>query len=601
MLKLGVTLDYAFYLASIVIGAGVLQMVLLAWLVGLLPFLAATMLIGLIFGGIYHRIGNTIYYDNREEIDLLLNEARPVTARALIAIDSTWERHMRSRLAVIVAEQGAAVFDRLVEKTVGPPGLWALLVGMFFYVWFADITYVSIGTESIAKLAEYLSKGPVFGVAGVALAGLVAIGSALTVPGRLMAPTVARGAVEKFLMMGGWWLLGMALSSLIPEGTMGLGMATLRSQMAAVFFVLAILFSMRTGYDSPQASGDSVGLIPIHRVAVVITKLRLVLLFIAGVATLVLFAATGELVNPAPYLLPVDGLGLGQLPSWSQVIGVVIFAFVGTGIFNICRYSQLVDDSSGKNSFGDVVKWGSIIAIAAYLWWTIVAALTLSADDASFAVQQGWASHIAIGEKARAANEVAAWFIFVAGYSFALMAVTSACVGFTESLADRLERSVCRVVEGRRDGSKNTTSGLPLEPHWRAPVDLRFPILVSAGLAALAKDAAGLPIDNSGILALAGYAGGGLLLLVLPWFFFRQSAGHGSRKEHLAGLATGVGLVILLVTTPIGTEGVVGLIALTVKWVCVGAVGFITAWLYQSASSRSAGRRREELESPAGV
>ena len=549
-------LEFALYCASIIIGAGVLTLPLSASQMGFVPLIVLIVIEGLGLLLIYRRLAETLFS----------NVTSVVREKELaLSFDPAAARPDTFKIFRIEASRGAALLDSVIRRTgLGRAGLGTLLVGMILYVYFADVGYIILGNRSLNGLVTQ-TRGfgsdmlPIFFVVG----GLLILTS-LFLPRFWSKPSALRGALQKSAMMGGCWGIGLALLDLntkIAGSTQG------NSFLGSVLFLVAIIASMFSGKTVQSDEDESEGLNAQHRVNMVVMVVELGLLVFASVLALWIFGHAG-IIQPFFAFAP-DWLASLDLVTALQVGGVVLFAYVGTGMFNLCIYPQLFARNQGAKKgprFTQVVTLGTLLPMAVYIWWTVTSGFLLSPADLYQTDAANEGTHIAIAQKAAVINPELYWTISLSGYLFALMAVTSACVGFTESLADRMALVFQR------------------SKVLRSPTVWKIIILLAAALMAIGKDLFAANIAITSILAIAGYAGGGLLVVILP-LFFPYPLERRSRIRYAEVLLVAL-LAFLIVGAIISwpTEGstVVSQVVTYMKWAVALAVAGMTLWLLVS-------------------
>lgn len=567
-------LQFALYCASIIIGAGLLTMPLTGRLLGFVPLLVITVLIGFGLVAVYQRLARTLFVHVSDEANRMTEEAQLALRKgAGITTNSRrWRLFYRAGMIRVVVEQGAALLHDVVDRTgIGTAGHATLLLGTFFYVFFADIAYLIIGQRSLNAVAR-LFKGQGAAVHWSFLAlGVVLVITSLALPLAVHRRSASLGAFQKLFMMAGWWCLTIFI--LIITGGTGpvLGNASMGSILATVLFLIAVIAPMSIGSQEGDEPESREGPKAHHRVNVIVMIVELFLLIISGVLIVWIFLGNGAMVPF--YAFAPDWLSTVRLNDWSRVLGVVLFAFVGTGIFNLVSYPQLFDRNHGGNGkprFGHVVALGTLIPMIVYLGWTMVVAISLSPQDLAMADSINEPTTIAIVRKALALGQQEAWIIALTGYLFALMAVTSACNGFTESLADQI------AIATQNSGRKR-----------EALIDFRPIILVGAGAVALARDIFAASIDISAILSLAGTAGGGLLILIFPLFlpYPPDRRARARYWEVAVVLIITVVLVVGIVNEPTDGPGLTGSVITWTKWFVALGVAGVTLWLLVSEPS----------------
>lgn len=558
MIQLRANLPYALYCASIIIGAGVLTMPLTGRLLGFGLLLAVTVLIGLWQMVIYQRMAHSTFVSAAGQAgERAASLQEPIRVALGVPTDSPeWRQAMTHRLMRLEVAKGAALFDQIIRRAgIGWAGLATLLLGTLLYVFIADVGYILIGNRSLNAVAQALAAQAPWLPPFLLPAGLLLMGAGLALPRLWARATARRGAAQKILAMAGCWLGGIGLLALRPTA----------AEVGSLLFLVAILAGMFVGNAQTEEDRERTGLKAQHRVNVVIMVVELGLLAVTALLIVGLFVATGRLVPF--YTLAADPFNLSQLPHWARIIGVVLFAYVGTGIFNLASYPDLFAgqrNRPGMPHFGRVVVLGTLIPMVVYLGWTWITAVTLTPAELALGDANNQPTHILIAAKAGGSSTLLAWIMTLTGYLFALLAVTSACNGFTESLAGRMDIAL---------------RPSPFWQRWR--FDLRPLILLAAAAVALARDLFSTTIDITSILAIAGSAGGGLLILILPLFFpYPADRRRRARYWEIAvALLTAAILILAILYDPVSATGPAYPVLLWTKRVVAAAVGLMTLLL----------------------
>lgn len=506
-------LALALYCASIIIGAGILSLPRLTASLGLLPALGLTALLGLGLAAVYARIVRTLH-DHMAA--LVAAEARrgAESLQALGVSDGDLDRMTGLLLAEQARLRGIGILDELCAWLgLGRPGKFALLVGLLAYVVPATIGYVVVGSQTLAAVAALVTasgRGP-----DTPLALALALGLGSLAIGR-QPPFPGQAACACILQMAASWAVGVAALQLLPP----------QPTMPALLFSLGTAATLlRSGQERGETPDGRIA--PAHLVGTAIAVTELVLLLGTGLAALIVLGGRGEAQMPQPLLPPSL-----QFSDLSTAVGVLMFAYTGTGIFNLARYPRLFATESAGPRLTFVVAVGTLIPTIAYVAWMAVVALTL--DPAALVEADRQTSYATIPLAAKvAAGGGEGWPIIVVGYFVALLAVTGAAAGFSESLADRL----ARVRQARR--GEHTTAEAPAAAAVR---NLQLGVLGLATAVAVALALVPPVLPFSALLLVAGNAGGGLLLLVLP--FFLPTGGRRQPSKRDMTLVTVVALVL---------------------------------------------------------
>jgi hypothetical protein len=161
-------------------------------------------------------------------------------------------------------------------------------------------------------------------------------------------PFLLRGTLKKVGMMFGAWLIGIALVGLARQagliGDSG-ACANWGSLLGLGLFTVAVLAGLYTkaGKSSTTGRGE---LSDQHTVNVLVICFEIGLLLITMVITVWTIAQHGiqisvEVFAPGAFTLPALG-------DWASMVGLVIFAYVSTGLFNLCSYPSLFESQPGQ-------------------------------------------------------------------------------------------------------------------------------------------------------------------------------------------------------------------------------------------------------------
>ena len=194
--------------------------------------------------------------------------------------------------------------------------------------------------------------------------------------------------------------------------------------------------------------------------------------------------------------IPFSSPTLWRMPSFAEfvrVVGVLLFAQVGTGWNNFARYPAMWVPAFRRR----VVDRAMWVVLAVQVGWLVPVLWivpTASLRDADAAHSQ---SAAALAEVARGALPAAvATTLALLAAVVVLLGVTSACAGFVESLATE---------------TSNTWLALAGRP-GPARLEQAFLGVAAVGAAVLVVTGASV----SAVLAVAGIAGGGIIIFVQP-------------------------------------------------------------------------------------
>lgn len=511
------------YCASIIMGAGLLSLPNVAARLGAGPALVTIFVLGIWMTCIYRRLAGSMFaYVQRAAHEQAQRDGR---------LDQ--ERWIRKQ----VQERGSRIVAELLHDSgLGVAGDTTMILGMLFFVFLADVGYLEVGFHSLNAIAQALQA---WGWLSVMI--LVGAGSALWAAAQFVQRLPHRfaplyGTLKKIGVMSGTWCFGIAVL-LVLRFVPGVD-AQIGTVLGLALFTIAVLSGMFTTVPMVDGCED---LVPTaqHRVNIIMVLVTLGLLALAAVGVLACAAMHGLFVNVT--LLASDAFQFSRFEiqrAWSDMIGVVLFSLVGTGLLNLTVYPSLFGGVQGKGRvtrLDRVVMIGTFLPVVVYLAWTVVTVVTLPSATLTSLDQAKEYSTIGL---ARLFSQVSPWaaaWVSFFGYSVALLAVTSACNGFTESLADQ----AAILVERSRHLQALAGSKDNLAP--------RVVILAAAMLIAFSLERF-KGVSLSSLLSVAGSAGGGLLLLILPFFLPARGQQKSRWDAVLMAFGSGVSLTVLILS-----------------------------------------------------
>lgn len=434
--------------STLILGGGVFAMPLVAPLVGLIPFVAVLV-------GVWLVLKHVLY---------------PRTAETLISSGSGGG----DGLAAAVARAGG-----------GRAGWLLCLNGVVVYVLGAAFGYATIGHTALAAIMDTVGRS------GASTGGLVIVGVGLgavawlapqSLPERLLGPVTLMSV----------WAIGLGLTTLLPDASGSAGLDWHGLGYLATFFAGVVLIGFQRATSTsdrarPPAS-DPCRLERGHRISLTAQTTQLVLMGVL-LATVLLWGAAGESV---PFSSPT----LWRMPSFAEfvrVVGVLLFAQVGTGWNNFARYPAMCVPAFRRR----VVDRAMWVVLAVQIGWLvpilwIVPTAGLRNADAAHSQSAAALAQVAGGALPAA---VATTLALLAAL-VVLVGVTSACAGFVESLASETSNT-WRALSGRPGPAR---------------AEQAFLALAAVGAAVLLMTGASV----SAVLAVAGIAGGGIIIFVQP-------------------------------------------------------------------------------------
>jgi hypothetical protein len=496
--------------STLILGGGVFAMPLVAPLVGVIPFIAVLVTVWVV-------LKHLLY---------------PRTAETLISAGSGGG----DGLAAAVARSGG-----------GRAGWLLCLNGVVVYVLGAAFGYATIGHTALGSIMDTVGgEGAVadwLGIVGAGL-GVVLWRAPDALPEWLLGPCTLLSV----------WATGLGLTTLLPDANGASALDWQSLGCLATFFAGVVLIGLQrarsaSGRARPPVS-DPCRLERGHGISLTAQTTQLVLMAVL-LATVCVGAAAGTAI---PFSSPT----LWRMPSFTEfvrVVGVLLFAQVGTGWNNFARYPAMWVPAFRRR----VVDRAMWVVLAVQVGWLVPVLWlvpTASLRDADAAHSQ---SAAALAQIARGAlpGAVATTLALLAAV-VVLLGVTSACAGFVESLATE---------------TSNTWLALAGRPGPRG-LEQAFLGVAAAGAAVLVVTG----VAVSAVLAVAGIAGGGIIIFVQPMLAgtHRRSQPGWRRAATIAAAA-----ITLLATVDVMLRHVLP------PWNCVALLIAILPLALTLATSRA--------------
>lgn len=544
----------ALYCASIIIGAGLLSLPLAAAWLGLAPLVGAIILIGLHMMYVNRLLTESLYAYLQRVVRrkaALLDKVARATRGGLEGNSAFNEAEAIRRE---VDERGSRQMAELAHGSGLGPAAWSsIILGMAIYVICADVGYVTYGKNSLNSIAEFIGHVAPHLFPTMILGGAGLMLGAWNFERLVPHPFLGRGTLMKVGAMLGAWLVGIGVLGIMrgtgllgAQGLTGL-VGTLLGLALFTGAVLAGLYTRETKAKSYSTARSAV-VVDQHMVNILVASAEIVLLGITIIIVLWIAFWHGQLVVEFTFAPHALIFTVSTLGAWAKMIGLIIFAYVGTGLFNLCSYPSIFETTSGKRSprVTRVVVLGTLIPMLVYLVWTLTSTSVLTGPElAALDAQQKYTT-IGIAEKFSVVDPAGTSWISLFGYLVALLAVTSACNGFTESLSDQFSVALedLRAMEGRWatlwDWLAQRLNGSPDNVSMRLAV-----LLVAVCLALITSQVKA--INVSSLLSVAGNAGGGILILMLPFFLPPPGQPKSTWWKAWFGANTGFVLTMLVI------------------------------------------------------
>jgi len=503
-------LGFVAYWVSVIIGAGLLLLPLQSYTTGYLPLWFLIIAVSLYITAIYTRLAHAIRRHVAENVNLTVERGTPAAARIGIS-SSTWMAAQRMSLLEIISGRGQSLYDDLIESRLDPrcSKTWArvsFVSGILFFVFFSVAAYVSVGGRSLSSLVPFVARRTelpwLLLVAGVMFVSLAAYLSRYTT-----STVLWHGVVIRLLALFGSWAIALFVLAQLPSSEWESFLIFALSLLPPILLRAKIADGSGAGVSEQRRHGAV--LYDHHRLSVAVVLMEMLLLVIAVVLIVFAFAVSGTFRSPQ---LLVSPLTLGAL---GKTAGVVVFAFVGTGIYNLMCYPSLLDSA---RRLRNVIILGTALPTLAYLVWSFVVAITLSPSQIQ-ALNGSAGSYptIVLARMVMERYPLLGLIISIFGYAFAMLAVSMASIGFVETLSDRVTIDV--IIRANRFFPFNSL--LAWLGNRRELVNAA--LLVATAVFAVFTLA--VHIEVTTVVGVAGIAGGGLILLVIPWLIADEAGG----------------------------------------------------------------------------
>ena len=576
------TLVFSEYVASIIMGAGLLTIPLVSAHIGVVGLLLLLIGLGGVMAWGYATMTGAVASYVRDEAGRRARWAQELYGKLGFEMRREAAANPESFITRTV-RIGQLLYDHAVQLTPGGERAGRMLsVGLLVYVLGADVGYLLIGATSLSHIASVLTT-QIPRMALVALP-LVSIGLAAAA----FHPRGRGGLRGRLLfLMGGWLLAVWAMACLPPHSFLSSAAGLLIYSLTLI--VSPVLPERAAHSPASERSTGSLNdgqLAPDHRVNVVLFRVEILLLIAVAATVLATLLPAG--LGVALKLGPLVG-GVALVTQVLEAVGVIVFALVGTGIMNIATYPELLlQKREGQIPLRRIACVGTAIPVVVYAMWILASVVSLPTsvllrlDAAQAQVTVGLADRV--GTVSVAAAVLAILF----GHVFALLAVSASALGFTETGAVRLQ--VLRERGGARGGAVRSVR--------RSYAWLRALMLVVATAIALgfrAMPSGAMPITR--ILSVAGAAGGGLVFLVLPVLLATARCRSGWRLTVTSAVGLLVAACVVATTAGHWLTGIDAVLS-------VGTVG-IAIWILSLASRAATPTRhllpREGYDAIAGL
>ena len=383
---------------------------------------------------------------------------------------------------------GGEAIGRIVSLAGG--GLWAPLLalsGVGIYVIGASYSYAGYGSGALLAIADEFDPG-LDGAWPATVLGLVLAGLHFQLPERMV---ISR----RLSVLMAIWSVGLGL--IVLDGG-----DTYRTVMSLSTFVVGTLVIILSGArqaparheEARDADDEPTTLEAPHQTAVTGLLIQLVLM---GVLLVIAFAvvAHGSRHFSWTSMLPDGPLGLSD---FIKPIDTIAFALVGTGLVVMNSYRPMAEAAYRKK----VVVRALVVVLSALSIWLLASTVIFGHTALADLDEEDLNTSVGMAVELAPNGGPAAVAMTVIGSLVTLIAVSGATCGFNSSLVSEAIGTVGAFRPGRGKLRKRSSE------------------VVVAALVAASACAAGFATSSgnvlSSVIAVAGIAGGGVVLFILP-------------------------------------------------------------------------------------
>lgn len=449
--KRGRIILLGFYISGIIIGGGILALPFVARDLGLPFLLLLLVLFGVLFHRIYLRIIDSVGY---------------------------------ALCDVAKVRPGLSIYDYSMSiSNVGRFGRLAFTVGLLLYIVPANIVYILYGMKSIIDLSELLN---VEADEILLLVGIIITTTTILITWHLVKHkkyylTLHDSFLIKFILMLSIWLASVGALGFVSGRDSKIILSVTLYALALIvaeFFPEKVLKAYHDIYDIDD-------LIPKHKVLSYLTMVKILLILLIPMIGFVLIVSRIGPTETIP-LVP------SNMSSVVYSITIVVFMYVGSGVYNILIYKWITKRlESGRKS----VLIATILSILTYIAFTVLIIMSVRPNILHASDLNREHSFISLSKQLRiiGLSSIGLITIIVANV-FSLVSVAIAYMGFTETLSERIHL----------DTKINQNLAWIL---ITIPITIITVALEIFDVTRFATDA----------LGIAGNAGGGLFILIIPW------------------------------------------------------------------------------------
>lgn len=375
----------------------------------------------------------------------------------------------------------------------------AFSIGLLLYVVPADIVYVLYGMKSILALSILLSEtvDNFFIVLGSLLCLTILIVSYHAFYRRKILLSLHKIFMFKFALMVAVWIVGLGIVGITNSPTLSI-------VLAGLFFFISLIiaeFFPEKVFRIPLDIYDLSDLLPRHKVSSYLTIIKISLVLLIPFIGFILIHRMAGYVGSIP-IYPIN------LTSLIYSITIIIFMYVGSGIYNILVYKWVANNlSRGRRA----ILIATMLSILTYVTFTV---LIISAVSSSILISSDINREHAFISLSRQLTCIGltlmGYITIVAANIFALISVSVAYTGFTDTLSERI----------------NLDTKMDFDLAWLITTIAITTITILLEIYNVERFA-------TDALGIAGNAGGGIFILVLPWLLSNEK---GVKRIRIAML-----------------------------------------------------------------
>lgn len=441
----------ALYCTGIIVGGGILALPLVSIDTGIIFLIFLLVILGYVFYLIYLRLLDSVGAALRDKVIF--------------------------RTGLILYEEGLK-YSNLMKY-----GSIAFTIGLALYTLPADIVYVLYGMKSLIQLSSVVTLNHHFEIMFIGLIMTAIIISSTIIYYRRIVYTEFRSIdlVLKILLMVSVWTATTSLIGLINSYDSKVIIAS-----AAFSFSLIISEYFPESFLKNKINLNlQEDILPRHKASSYLTIFKLSLIIGTPILACVIILLSGNLTGEI-ILFP------HSIDALIAATSIIIFMYVGSGIYNILIYNWIIKN----RELGDkIVLYAILISMLTYIIFTLLILLSVDPSILLYSSIKREHAFISLSRKLEkiGLSTIGVITIIIANI-FALVSVSIAYQGFTDTISDRL----------------NIDTGLSRNAIW-----ITITIIISISVMLLEiNDISKIATDALGI---AGNAGGGLFLLILPW------------------------------------------------------------------------------------